>query len=151
MLSLKVASLLVAATPGFQYIPKWHLVELPAGTAACFTFEQSQELAMLDIDLQTFAKLKVELPKLHEAHAAQVKALEGNAEAEKRKALELEAQRDALNKALRVSETARIKAENNPTAAAGWLVAAGVGLIAVGLGIGLGVATSPAGSSSPGK
>ena len=148
MRSLKAASLIaLLATPalgdGFKYIPKWHLVELNGETQACYGFEDAKKLASLDIDLATLDGLKKELPELMRAHAEALAAQKKLREALEAKNAELETQRDALMKALRVSEEARIKAETNSAGTVGWVVAGGVLLIAVGEAIALGIVTSP--------
>lgn len=136
---LKASSLFVllsttALADGFEFIPKWRLVTLPLGEkAACYDFEQAKVLAGLEADLRACATIKTTLPELKKAHEGVVAALNAQITAEVEKSLELTSQRDALMTALRVSERDRIKAENDPTKWIGWFVAAGVGLIAVGV------------------
>lgn len=132
------------AGEGFRYIPKWELKLLSeGGQAACYNFEQAKLLAQLDIDLGVLAELKLEIPVLRKdaedvasALGEQIKFLEW-------KGAELEAQNADLLKRLRLSETDRIKAENNPAGAFGWVTAAGIALIAVGEAIAFAISSAP--------
>lgn len=135
-----LAVLLASPAAGFEYVPKWTLVDFPDGQKkACYEFEAAKALASLDADLQECARLRVHVGELLTGAEKQRAAFLEHVSLLEKKSAVLEEQRDALLKALRVSERDRIKAENNPTTAIGWVVAAGIGLVAVGLGVALGV------------
>lgn len=139
-----LAVLLASPAAGFEYVPKWTLVDFPGGQKkACYEFEAAKALASLDADLQECARLRVHVGELVTGAERQSAAFLETIHLLEQKNLALEGQRDALLRTLRVSERDRIKAENNPTGAIGWVVAAGVGLIAVGLGVVVGVQAAP--------
>jgi len=138
----KVSSLLAlvafsAQADGFKYIPKWSIMDTVTGKMACYNMENALQLAKFDLDLQAYDILQTERTDYDKT----IIALTAEANLEKTKADALEAQRDALTASLRESEAARIKAENNTSGTVGWIVASGVGLVAVGLVVALVVVT----------
>ena len=131
--------LLVAfpAQAGLKFIPQWDLV----GDKACYDAPRAKKLLELDDDLQELADYRELLPGLKADHIKEISELNGQIAAVTDKVVELESQKKDLAKQLRDAETARIKAENNPVGAAGWMVAAG--LLLAGAGVALGLSLAP--------
>lgn len=141
-----LAVLLVVALPApafaeVKHIPLWSMCQDTGEKRACYTFEQTVKLVEFDLQLDKMLVEEIIQLKQIEDLKLSTKSLDAALKLEKNSTTELKKNNDKLVADL-LKETERAnKAEARQGPSVGWLVAGGVGLVAVGVvsGILLGV------------